>query len=176
MACQIIYKMSNANIKAVLSYGKVFTGKERIFLNFIFYFLGGVHILSVSIIILLLIIERQSIEDMLYGLITLYLFSMIVFMVSLVLFVRNNKVIKKINLYLTDAVFVSAKITRCDMEELSFKPYQVKVYFKFNDIKKIMVSNPGNPITGYNKIFSKYDGKVIDVLYSNSYNQILFVK
>lgn len=62
------------------------------------------------------------------------------------------------------------------MEELSFKPYQVKVYFKFNDIKKIMVSNPGNPITGYNKIFSKYDGKVIDVLYSNSYNQILFVK
>ena len=88
--------MSNANIKAVLSYGKVFTGKERIFLNFIFYFLRGVHILSVSIIILLLIIERQSIEDMLYGLITLYLFSMIVFLVSLVLFVRNNKVIKKL--------------------------------------------------------------------------------
>ena len=29
---------------------------------------------------------------------------------------------------------------------------------------------------GYNKIFSKFDGKVVDVLYSDSNQQILFIK
>ncbi|MFR1525577.1 MAG: hypothetical protein ACLSUV_08830 [Bacilli bacterium] len=168
--------MKNMNIEAVLSYGKVFTGRKKYFFNFLCYFCMALFVVCLIITALIIISEEIIDENMIFCISVIVIFSFVLFLVALYLLVKNNRILKKIDLYLNDAILVSAKVERWDKIDISYKPYQVKVFFEFKNQKKVMISAPGNAIMGYNKIFSKFDGKVVDVLYSDSNQQILFIK
>ena len=47
--------------------------------------------------------------------------SFVLFLVALYLLVKNNRILKKLDLYLNDAILVSAKVERWDKIDISYK-------------------------------------------------------
>lgn len=63
-------------------------------------------------------------ENMIFCISVIVIFSFVLFLVALYLLVKNNRILKKIDLYLNDAILVSAKVERWDKIDISYKPYQ----------------------------------------------------
>lgn len=128
--------MKNKDIAAVLSYGKVFTGRKKYFFNFLCYFCMALFVVCLIITALIIISEEIIDENMIFCISVIVIFSFVLFLDALYLLVKNNRILKKIDLYLNDAILVSAKVERWDKIDISYKPYQVKVFFEFKNQKK----------------------------------------
>lgn len=58
--------MKNMNIEAVLSYGKVFTGRKKYFFNFLCYFCMALFVVCLIITALIIISEEIIDENMIF--------------------------------------------------------------------------------------------------------------
>ena len=165
----------NSKIKSSLSYGKVFYGKLEYAL-YIFLFLPIIAlILTMGIIITSLLGEIQFTQEMLVCIIFLDCFYVLIFGIVLWRVTYNNKLKKKIELWLEDAVFITASAKRLDLLDTTYQPYQIEVIFIFKDVKHKCISKPGNSIIGYYKFFSE-PAKELKILYSPKYEEVLILK
>jgi len=115
-------------------------------------------------------------EDMVIALIGGNMFCVFYASVFLYAIVSNNKLNKKITLWLEDAIQLRAFTMRLDTISLKYKPYQLQVNFEFDGKIYQRISAPGNIIKGYHKIFKKYADRYINILYSPKYDEVLILK
>lgn len=161
-------------IKATLKYGRFVQG-WRIGLLYITIFISC--IIPVCTIIMLLssfygIFSWE--EEMLFGIVFGNTFSILLATVCIYYLCRHKKVKNQVKIWLLDAVPITAKVTRIDVLDSRYKPYQVKVEFFYNGKKYKQFSNPGNLFTGYRKIFLQFTKGDCKILYSPKFGQIMF--
>jgi hypothetical protein len=101
-------------------------------------------------------------------------YSLFLFSVMLWAIIRNKR-IKKNYFMARDAVETKASVNRLAIISPNYRPSQIQVSFIFNGEKKSKISKPGNAISGYHKIFAKYNNKKINILYSPKYDQVLIL-
>jgi len=162
-------------IKSSLSYGKVFWGKSEYAL-YIFLFLPIMDpIITIGIIITILLDKMQFTYEVITSVIFLNCFWGLIFGIVLWRFIHNNKLKKKIEIWLEDAVPIRASAKRLDLVDITYQPYQIEVSFIFKDVRYKYISKPGNPIIGYYKFFSE-PVKELKILYSPKYEEVLILK
>lgn len=162
-------------IKSSLSYGKIFYGKSEYLLYIFLFILIMDPIITIGIIILVLLGEMQFTHEVMESIIFLNCFWVLIFGVILWRIIHNNKLKKKIELWLEDAVFIKASAKRLDLMNITYKPYQIEVSFIYKDVRHKYISKAGNAIIGYYKFFSE-PTKELNILYSPKYEEVLILK
>lgn len=172
-------KMRKINVQQIdcgLSIGKIYTGSKKILL-----YLGVclpflIPIASIGIFVTTYLGLMNYSNTITIALVLTNFFAILIISVCFIITINNNKNIKKIESFLLDAVEVSGVVRRIDLENINYKPYQVQVTFEFNGKQYNKISSSGTPIMGYRKCFVKYCKNKINLLYSASYDEILFLK
>ena len=162
------------DIKQSLSYGKLFTGKLE---KLIYCNLGVMSVLSVlmvAVTILVLCLGQYTIIEISMC-IFWCVFSLIVFVITLVMVVHNKKHKKQILLWIEDAIETSAIVKGLPRKKFSLAPYQVAIEFFYNNQYVKKISNAGSLFTGYH---IRYDiiGSKVAILYSPKYNEVMILK
>ena len=96
--------------------------------------------------------------------------------------IKKHRLNKKISIWLDDAVELYTQTYTISKKGLFSQIYKLKVQFKYN--KKRYTLYSGDPEKnyyvfknhGYFKILSKYADKRVKILYSPTYNEVLFLK
>ena len=168
-------KIEKSKIQSSLSYGKVFYGKSEYVLYIFLFLLIMAPMTTIGIIILVLLGEMQFTHEVMNSIIFLNCFWALVFGVILWRIIHNNKLKKKIELWLEDAVFINASAKRLDLMGVTYKPYQIEVSFTFKGVKYKYISRAGNWVVGYYKFFNE-PAKDLKILYSPKYEEVLILK
>ena len=160
-------------IVATFSLGRIVTARRQKIVRLGLYVLGGCQILILVILIIIAAAGNFMGENnegfVLLGLNFFFFFFLALGFINY----RINKQRKnKIKLWLCDAVELKAKILRIDMPMIS-EPYQVEVYFKYDNKNFVRTSRNATFWTGYQNVFNKYHGKYIRILYSPKYDEII---
>ena len=163
-----------SDVKATLKYGRFVQG-WRVLLLYVTVFITC--ILPVSTIIMLIFSFYGVFaweNEMLFGIIFGNVFSIFLGAICFYYLYRHKKVIKRVKVWLSDAVLINAKVTRVDVLNGRYKPYQIKVEFFYGGKKITRISEPGNFFTGYRKIFLQFAKNDCEILYSPKSDQIMF--
>ncbi|MBQ8308713.1 MAG: hypothetical protein IJX96_02660 [Clostridia bacterium] len=162
-------------IEASLSFGKIFSDK----VNFLLYVFLGISlivpVITVCIIFTIALGEMQTSPNIISSLIFANIFAFFLFGVVLWRIIYNNKLKKRIRLWLNDAIPIKTSARRLDLTDKKYKPYQIEVKFIFQEKKQKYISRAGSSVTGYFKFFSE-PAKELNILYSPKYNEILILK
>lgn len=168
--------MYNLNqIEATMKHGKI-NIKSQIILKLFIILLS---ILSAFVLISGIIIKALNEINNQEFIITIVIFilTIIIIIIFTYLFMINKKCLNEISEWLKDAVICKAKVNRVDFTNMNSQPYQIEVNFEFNNKKIKKISKKFNLLkVGLPKIFAKYDNKIINILYSEKYDAVLFVK
>lgn len=86
------------------------------------------------------------------------------------LFVKNRKFCRKIDMWLVDSVAVMATVRALGLNsvDISNGAYEVTLHFSQGDVVKM-----SGGLSGY---LSVYDGKTVEIYYSEKYDKLLFPK
>ncbi len=166
--------MDSSEIKATLRYGRFVQGWR---VKLLYIAIAVCSLMPISTIVMLISVFLNAFSwesEMLFGVLFGNAFCILIGVVCIVSLQRHNKVKKEVEKWLTDAVLLKAEITRMDIVDRTYKPYQIKVEFYYNGKKFIHTSNPGNFFTGYRKIFLNFTGKTRVIVYSPEFDQVLF--
>ena len=168
-------KQINNKITASLKYGKVFLGVRKTLLYVILF----VSFLFPCITIGMLLSHYFGVLDltpsMKLPLIFGNLFSLVVFGVVFWRIVYNHRLLNKIEIWLEDAVLITATAKRLDLIDAKYKPYQIEVSFSFDNKAQKHMSGAGNFIIGYYKFIIEKEKKM-QILYSPKYNEVLILE
>ena len=163
-------------IKATLKYGRFVQG-WRISLLYITIFITC---MMPVITIIMLISSLYGVftweREMLFGIVFGNIFSITLGAICVYYLYRHKKVKNQVKNWLSDAILIKAKVSRMDILDSRYKPYQIKVEFSYNGKKYTHISEPGNFFTGYRKIFLRFINKDCKILYSPKFNQVMFKK
>ena len=163
------------DIKESLTYGKLFLGKTKFFL----YIVLGVSLLLPIFTLALYIVSNFNIVTLLNEktimLICANIVPLLLFLVILIRIIYNYGLVKKVSLWLEDAVLLQAKARRLDLVDAKFKPYQIEVKFSYKNKIQKHISRAGNIFLGYYKFFIESE-KNIEILYSPKYNEVMILK
>lgn len=167
--------MEIKNVKATLSFGEYFSG-IKIILVYIFIALSLI-LPIISIIIYFISVygqidlEIQIIITLLLGnVISIFLFLILIFIV-----LKNHKHKLYIQNCFKDAFLIKVNVSSYQIMNSYIKPNRVLVNFSYQNTEYNLINKNGNVIFGYSKIFKKYLGKEIEVLFSISNKEILFL-
>ena len=174
--------MKLSDIAATLTDGRFYTGK---WLNFL-YFSCGVGFLMPIITCGMLLCAGLGVMDWTIYMTLVAAFGNILFfaLISICFFliIKNNKLKRRIYLYLEDAVQLSAYSKSIDALYGRLRFYngvKIKISFIFQGKNYIKISgnpNKDNFENGYDRVFIKYCDKKIDILYSPRYDEVMILK
>ena len=164
------------SIDGVFSLGRLITGKKLVVL-----YAGAIFpIFMIAIIIGVIITAQHHLMSITKNIIIaltcasiLVLFYASIFIVVLI---KNNKIIKKTQIYLQDAYEIYVKVRRVDIENYNYKPYQCEIIYEVNGVEHKKISPKGDWLWGNNKYLLKHCGSKVKALYSQQYDQILLLK
>lgn len=173
--------MNLSRIDASLTQGKLFTGA---WIAFIYVWLAACLALPLITILMLIMTFTVGLEWnglMIFALVFGNIFLGLIAIVPILVIVRNNKLKRKINLWLLDAVQVKARSQTVDSFRIGFWPKRVRirVEFKLNGKKYSFLSADkmlGDSSDGYNRIWARYCDREIDILFSPEYGEVLILK
>ncbi len=163
------------DIEASLKYGKI-NAQQQIILKICFITIIILSAVSALIGILSLIFLSMTSKEI--ACIILTIFMLITFLILIYYLLKKSKKRDyEINEWLKDAVKCKAQIMRLDFTSTNYQSYQIEVSFEFKNKKIKQISKKFNLITeGYPKIFAKYHNKIVPILYSEKYDEILILK
>jgi len=174
--------MKISNIDASLKYGRFFTGKWLAFLYsalIIAFFIPLITIIMIFLTFFGLVWDN----DMIFALAFCNVFSLSLAAICLWTIICNNKLRKRIVMWLEDAIEIKAfsKTLATRSFLLQSKLVKMKVRFKLADVDYVRDSagkmlGAGKKLEGYHKIFVKYADRKINILYSSKYDQVLILK
>ena len=171
--------MDLSKISATLEHGRFYSGKLKLFVKFTIILL--IIIVLSGTIILAFMWGELRIAGAVCVIIGIVL--MCVFAIYFTYVLYCNRDIEKIVLNcLKDAVLVDAKIQdiSASMEMRVYNGAKVQITFLYNGKKYTRISgsskNEHKKTNGYDKVFWKYTGRTVQVLYSPAEDQILFLK
>jgi len=168
--------MKLSNIDASLSKGRFFTG---IWLAFIYSFLG---ICAFSILLSFFAITMgavfgEKVFIFIFG--SLALISAFFSIIPIQIIVINKKIEKQIKLCLGDAIQLKGVCEKLNITGVwKFRQAHIEIRFKHNG-KKHKKRSIGGTIggrNGYNRVFTKYADKEVNILYSPKYDQVFILK
>lgn len=178
-------KIKLNRIDASLKYGQFFTGKWLIFL---YSLIGCCCVMPISTVVfsfLVLFGKEVYDTDTIIVLIGSNSISILVMFGTIYVLYKNNKLKKKIILWLSDAVQLTAQTTTLDRFRTFGHPVaetKLQVEFCIDNYRKICTSEDESKKdhwykrNGFFKILSKYADKKITIMYSPKYDQVLILK
>ena len=167
---QIDYK-----IKSSLKYGKVFLGKKKIPLYLILFASLLFPCITIGILFSHCLGVFNLTPSMNFPLIFWNIFSLVVLGLIFWRIIYNHRLLNKIQMWIKDAVLISAKAKRLDLIDRKYKPYQIEVSFPFEKKIQKHMSRAGNFAIGYYKFIVEKEKK-IEILYSPKYNEVLILE
>lgn len=168
--------MQISNIRASLSQGNFLDRKQ-----FAILYSGMVALLLLPLLTVVLIIapyewDGQMVDAMVGG----NFMFISVYAVYISIFVKNNKLRKKIILWLEDAIETKAYSKNIGENRLGFQPKATKIEVKFKVNNKIYTRESTAKVfggwEGYQGVFTKYADREINILYSEKYDEVLILK
>lgn len=179
------FKYVLKSIDASLQYGQYFSGKWMVlFISLIAYCVVLILAFFIWLILVKCGIEQYD-NDAHVSMICCLCISILVIIGMLYVMYKNNRLKKKILLWLNDAVKLHATTRVLESFRTFGHPIaetKLLIEFYYND-KKIICESGDNTKkdhwykrNGFFKILSKYGNKNIKILYSPTYNQVLILK
>lgn len=169
--------MGISNIEASLSQGNILSKKQFIVLHILML----VCLILPLLTIILSIIPQVEWNKALMATIILGDIIFLSFLwVLIYIKLKNNSIKKKIIKWLEDAVELKAYCRKIDENRLGIQPKAVKIQvkFKYNNKKYSRESTArifgGQP--GYLSVYKKYADRIIEILYSPKYDEVLILK
>lgn len=163
------------NIVSSLHYGKV-VSKKVIILLYVFLYIS---LIAPLLTIAMAIVASFGVFDWDYDLIIecviANIFCVSEFVILCYILWYHQNLHKKIELWLEDAVETIA-IAQWVTEFNLSKPFKVLFKFRIGDEEFEKVNSTSGIMMFYNKIFIKYDGKSVRILYSPKYDEVLILK
>ena len=172
-------------IDASLKHGQFFTGKWLIFFYSLIIFCSVMPI-STLLFLCLVYLGKESFDtDTIISFIGSDSISLITIFGTIYVLYRNNKLKKKIILWLDDAIELNAQTTVLDSFRTLGQPVaetKLLVEFYIDNYRKICTSEDKSRKdhwyrrNGFYKILSKYANKSIKIMYSPKYDQVIILK
>jgi len=170
-------QMKMSKIAASLSHGNFIAGKKMALLCFALI----ISLLSPLITIIMLIIpgvewDRQIIITLsICNIMFISFFTVLVFIM-----VKNNKLKKKIIIWLEDAIEVRAYSRKTGENRLGIQPKATKIQVSFKVADTNIIRDSTGKVfggcEGYLGTYTKYADRKINILYSQKHDQILILK
>lgn len=169
--------MALSNIEASLSCGNFLSKKQLGFL----YISMVICLIMPLLTLILIIIPQVEWDSKLILTMTLVNIIFLSFLgVMIYVKVKNDKIKKKIIMWLYDAVELKAYCKKVDENRLGIQPKAVKIQVKFEYNNKTYSRESTAKIfggqQGYLSIYKKYVNKKIRILYSPKYDEVMILK
>lgn len=162
-------------VEASLKYGTSLS-KKLIVLYYISLLLSLTIALICAIPLIIFSDRLLKESDIIVCFIIVFSFDLILFLFSFWVILHDKKIKKKISLCLEDGIETIAFVRNANENYITYKKNQVEASFFINSKQYVRYSNLGNPILGYSKFFLKYVGKMVMIIYSPKYDDVLFLK
>ena len=105
---------------------------------------------------------------------------LVLFLIAINTMKYHINVDKEIKLWKDDAVQLKATSKIIDEEtfigEIPTTYYKIEIYFKYQNKRIKKISGGQKRFKGYATIYRKYSNRVIDILYSPKYDQVMILK
>ena len=172
-------------IDASLKYGQFFTGKWLMFFYLLIAFCSVIPISTLVFLFLVLYGIEAFDADTIIVFVGSNLISFLIIFGAIYVLYKNNKLKKKIILWLNDAVYLKAQTTTLDRFRTFGHPVaetKLQVEFYIYNYRKICTSEDKSKKdhwyrrNGFFKILSKYADKTISIMYSPKYDQVMILK
>ncbi len=157
------------NIYASLTYGKPVKGFGLI-ITIAFTILIGVGIIFLTIYAETYIRKYNQSGYVFLLVALLSFFAILIFFI-----VQNFILLKRIKIWIRDAVELTAKTSCSSTVTYRFRVSKLSVSFRYNG-KKIQKFTGDKKTSGYSLAFNKIANREIQILYSPKYDQVLFLK
>lgn len=168
--------MQMVNIDASLSHGN-FLDKKQLTVLYIGLF---VSLLLPLLAIILLITQIEWDGKMIFAMVVGNIMFISFFSVLVFIKIKNNKLKRKIMIWIKDAIEVKAYSKNIGENRLGIQPKAVKIQvrFKINDMAftRESTAKAFGGQKGYLGTYKKYADREIDILYSPKYDEVLILK
>lgn len=164
------------NIEVSLSHGNFLNKKQIIAL-----YIGLIVSLFLPFLtIVLLITQFEWDGQMIFAMVVGDVIFLALFSILVLLIIENNKLRKKITLWIEDAIELKAYSKNIGENRLGIQPKAVKIQVRFKIQDQTFTRESTAKVfggqKGYLGIYKKYSDREINILYSPKYDEVLILK